>query len=345
LKSLGCIAAAVVVTALAWRAAAAPSEENKAQARALLVDGSRHLQNSEYAEALAKFEQAYELVPSPKIQYNFGICYVNLDRPADAYRAFESFVANAGDAPPANVAKAREYLAKLPRRVAVIQLEGDLTGAEVSVDGRSFGQTAKVLVDPGPHVLTVDRKGETPYLQRLTAAAGDRFRFDVKFAPPPAPPEPKHVATIEPTAPPRTGLPPPPRRDLPEPAPGRAWQRPAGYFAAGLAGALVVGGVGARLMANQKYEDFNDLRGMNGVKKCGRVLMDKGGPDCQKLLSSGDSWSRLALVGFVGAGAAAVASFVLFFTAPSGKPDVRPEVSLACAPDVGLRGAACQLRF
>jgi hypothetical protein len=342
-KSVRCIAVAVVAVALMARApaAAAPGDENKAQARALLVEGSRHLQQGNYAEALAKFEKAYELVPSPKIQYNFGLAYVGLDRPSDALRAFEAFLADACDAPAANLAKAREYVGRLSRRVAVLQLEGDLAGTEVSVDGRSFGQTARVLVDPGPHVVTVDRRGEAPFLQRLTASAGERLKIEVKRAPPPesAPP----VATTEtpPAKLPKVSAPPPETRAAPPERPSeRAWQRPAGYFAAGLAGALVVGGVGARLVANQKYQDFNDLTD-GSVNICGRAAPDKGGLDCQRLLSSGDDWSRLALVGFIGAGAAAVASVVLFFTAPSGKP----EVSLACAPDVGLRGAACQLRF
>jgi hypothetical protein len=187
--------------------------------------------------------------------------------------------------------------------------------------------------------VTVDRKGEAPFVQRVTAVAGERLKIDVRFAPP-APPPTQPVVTETPpaTKPPQVVA--PPRPETPAAPPERGWQRPAGYFAAGLAGALVVGGVGARLVANQKYRDFNDLTA-GGGKKCGRALADKGGADCQKLLSSGDDWSRLALVGFIGAGAAAVASVVLFFTAPTGQA----EVSLACAPDVGLRGAACQLRF
>jgi hypothetical protein len=346
-NSLGRIGVAVVVVAIALPARgpahAAPStEEAKAQARALLVAGSKHLQAGEYAEALARFEKAYELVPSPKIQYNFGLAYVGLDRPSDALRAFEVFIADAGDANAADIARAREYLGRLSKRVAVLQLEGDLGGTEVSVDGKSFGPTARVFVDPGLHLLTVERKGETPFLQRVTVAAGQREKIEVKFAP-----QVRVAESPPPVAPPREIPRPrevdPPARDRPPPPPPeRTWQKPTAYASAAMAGVLLAGGIGTQLVANGKYTEFNN-RKIPGttIEQCARMKDDKGGKECQELLAAGDRWSRLALIGFIGAGAAAVTSVILFVTAPSGSP----EVSLACGPDVGLRGARCQLRF
>src|SRR5207248_1678866 len=130
----------------------------------LLVEGSNLLNSGEYAEALDRFEKAYQLVQSPKIYYNYGLAYEGLDRPAEAMRSFESFLAEAGDAPATNVANARQHLSKLSRKVTVVQLEGDVAGAEVSVDGRAFKSASRILVDPGMHQITVEKSGRQPFL-------------------------------------------------------------------------------------------------------------------------------------------------------------------------------------
>src|SRR4051794_19833382 len=173
------------------------AQDKRVRVRALLLEGQKLVETGEYAEALGRFEKAYALVPSPKIQYNFGVAYNGLDRPADAMRAFQTFVAEAGDAAPANVAKARDYLAKLAKKVGTLELEGDTSGAEVSVDGRSYGTATKVVVDPGPHQVTVEKAGRSPFFNRLTVAAGDRVRIGVRFS------EPGPVIATQPP-PPRT---------------------------------------------------------------------------------------------------------------------------------------------
>src|SRR3954468_17390347 len=104
---------------------AAPKADEKAQARALLVEGGGLLQSGDYAEALSRFEKAYALVPSPKIQYNLGLAYLGLGRPADALQAFQTFVDGATDAAPANITAAKKYLAQLPKKIGVVELEGD----------------------------------------------------------------------------------------------------------------------------------------------------------------------------------------------------------------------------
>ena len=61
-------------------------------ARTKLLDGSDALKRGDFKDALARFKEAYELVPSPKIHYNFGLAYRGLGRPADAIDAFEKFL-------------------------------------------------------------------------------------------------------------------------------------------------------------------------------------------------------------------------------------------------------------
>jgi PEGA domain len=345
------VLAVFMVTAALPRPAFA--QDKRTQARALLVAGQKLYSAGEYAEALSRFERAYALVPSPRIQFNFGLAYMMLDRPSDAMRAFEAFIAGAGDASGADVAKAQANLGRLDKKVAVLELEGDTSGAEVAVDGRSYGSVTRVVLDPGPHQLTIDKPGRPPFLSKLKVAAAARVRIPVQFGepapvtvPPPASSRTPAVATA--TPPPLVGLPalvpnPPPEepRDTvpaaPTPAP---WQRTAGWVSSGIA--VVLGGatLAAGLMANKQYEDFNNL----GNHKCNLAIkQDFGGPECQQRLSTGDTYTKLALVAGIGAGVAAIVAVVFFVSAPSLPPHA--ETAMSCAPTLGIVGATCRMTF
>lgn len=102
---------------------AAASDANREAARRKLVVGVEAMKRGDYQAALARFEEAYALVPSPKIQYDFGMAYVGLGRPDDALAAFERFLVEAPDAPPDKREKAasvistlRAQIAEMPRR-------------------------------------------------------------------------------------------------------------------------------------------------------------------------------------------------------------------------------------
>jgi hypothetical protein len=337
-------------------------QDKRAKARALVAEAKKLIEAGEYGDALDRIEKAYALVPSPKIQYNFGVAYNGLDRPADAVRAFQKFLAEAGDAPPANVAKARDYLATLNKKVGTLELEGDMAGAEVSVDGRSFGAATKVLVDPGPHQVTVEKTGRPPFFNRLTVAAGDRVRIAVRFPEPTpviaAPPPPSR--TLPPSLPPSTtaqGPSPimaPPAMATPNPPPeepkdnqppaGTPWQYTAGWVSAGVAVVLLSGGLAGRLMANKKYADFNAYRDPPKVTACNKAISpDYGGSACRDLLSQGNTYSLLSWIGVIGGSAAAVAAVVFFVSAPS--PSHTETAALTCAPSLGVVGASCRLTF
>jgi len=92
------------------------TEANREAARAKLVEGVAALKRGDHRAALARFEEAYALVPSPKIHYDFGLAYVGLGRTDDARAAFERFLAEATDAPPDKRDKAASMIASLRAR-------------------------------------------------------------------------------------------------------------------------------------------------------------------------------------------------------------------------------------
>ena len=98
--------------------AAVASDATREAARAKLVDGVAALKRGDYRAALARFEEAYALVPSPKIHYDFGLAYMGLGRPADALAAFERFLAEAPDAPADKRANAASLVSTLRAEVA-----------------------------------------------------------------------------------------------------------------------------------------------------------------------------------------------------------------------------------
>jgi hypothetical protein len=362
------MAAVVFVAAVP---AVAEAQDKKGRARALVIEGQKLYEAGEYSEALGRFERAFATFNSPKIQFNFGLVYDKLDRPADAIRAFQAFIAEAGDAPAANVAKAREHLARLNKKVGVLELDGDVSGGDVSVDGRSYGSQTKLILDPGPHQLTVDKVGQNSFLARLTIVAGDRSRVTVRFSDPnPTVTPPTLTPSAQQRLPPggalppsggrlaldppigggsmgdRGGLvpnPPPPEEKDTLPPASTPWQITAGWVSTGIAAVLLGGGLAGRLMANKKYADFNAYRDPK-INMCNRAVQpDYGGAPCRERLSAGDTYAALSWIGVIGGGVAGVAAAVFFLSAPSAAP--RTETALTCAPTLGHAGASCRMTF
>ena len=101
------------------------TEANREAARAKLVEGVAALKRGDHQAALTRFEEAYALVPSPKIHYDFGLAYVGLGRTADALAAFERFLAEAPDAPPDTREKAASLIPTLRARLAEAAARND----------------------------------------------------------------------------------------------------------------------------------------------------------------------------------------------------------------------------
>jgi hypothetical protein len=162
---------------------AAPGEANRAAARAKLVEGVAALKRGEPGAALARFEEAYKLVPSPKIHYDFGLAYVGLGRQADAVAAFERFLAEAPDAPPDKRAKAASLAAMLRGQLAEAEAEAEARPAPIVVG--SGPQPAGPPVHPtSPSETTAllspgmldEQSDEGVIVPAATASQNDRLR-------------------------------------------------------------------------------------------------------------------------------------------------------------------------
>ena len=129
------------------------TEANREAARAKLVEGVAALKRGDHQAALTRFEEAYALVPSPKIHYDFGLAYVGLGRTADALAAFERFLAEAPDAPPDTREKAASLIPTLRARLAEAapRNDGQALGAApppAGAQGATSGQVPGAVSPP-----------------------------------------------------------------------------------------------------------------------------------------------------------------------------------------------------
>jgi hypothetical protein len=183
--------AAVLACGLILTPGAAHAEpaEPRARAKALLREGARYMEDRRYDKALETFQEAYALVPSPKIQFNLGIAYLSLARYTEALSAFEQFLKDAREAPASSHATARRHIADLRAKVATVEISGDRQTVDIAIDGRSRGSASvgqELTVDPGRHELHATAGGKSVHLH-FSIEAGQRQVVSLIFDPPPPP--------------------------------------------------------------------------------------------------------------------------------------------------------------
>ncbi len=144
------------------------------EARALFADGNKKIQEGNYVGALEQFRAAYAKFPSVKILLNIGTMLRQLGRDAEAYEAYETYLAS----PQADGKKKPEVeklLAELAGKVGRLHVvvKGRATG--LRVDGKLVklsGSEATLRLDPGPHALSAEREGDAPVTKNVVATAG-----------------------------------------------------------------------------------------------------------------------------------------------------------------------------
>jgi len=180
-KSLSCRAVALTVCALSVLFTASPvaiaadTAADKKRATAFLQEGAKLLDSKDYAAALAKFQEAYALVPSPKIQFNVGLAEEGLDRPAEATRAYQAYLQGATNDAASRRADAQSRMKALRSRVTFLQITTDVGGAMVTVDGAEVGRTPlaqPLVLNPGPHHVVVQATGGPPWTRAIRGEPG-----------------------------------------------------------------------------------------------------------------------------------------------------------------------------
>ncbi len=175
----------ILVVILAQASQSIGDPQVKAQAKALLGQGTKLYEQGDIAGALEKFEAAYASFPSPKLMFNIGQANRDLHRHLEALEAFGKFLAESPDASPEMIADARKSVNELQKKLGQIQIDCMTSGSEVSVDGKSVGRTplpGLIWATPGHHQIAAKHERVAPAVEEVDVKAGTVSNVTLRLA-------------------------------------------------------------------------------------------------------------------------------------------------------------------
>jgi len=287
-------------------------EQKKEEARAYFLEGVDLFDGKDYAQALEKFRQAFDLVPHWSSRFNIGMCHYYLGDHPHAIVELLAFLEEAETEAPAEMTQEARKIIDLIRgqHVATITVSGVGDQAEVTVDGEAPSATSgegEIFLTPGPHAIKVTQGAEVLLEDQITAKAGEskELRVYVKEK------QPEPVKPVTKSAGPRP-------------------LAAAGWAAVGLAGAsLVVCAVTGGLVIAKKNE-IGDLE-----KKYGDAPPDEQAAiraDAADLYDQGVTLGNVSTAFFVITAAAAAAGTALLVVDLKREKKTGAAVSLAASP-------------
>lgn len=199
------------------------ADAGEEEARKLFKDGVGFLNRGSFAEALDRFERAYDLWHNPKILLNIATTLRELGRLPDAANAYQQYLKDSG-ADPERVPEVQKALAEIDPKVSVLQVEVKTPGASLSVHGtalrresartlrlvRTLGDEADasstwtVRVVPGEHLISIAKEGFETHTEKVMLAAGEKRSLTIGLDPrgghASGEPEPEPSETPEPSS-------------------------------------------------------------------------------------------------------------------------------------------------
>ena len=152
-------------------------------AKEAFVSAGLLLNNSDYAGALAKYQQAYDLSKDPRLLFNMAICARSLK----AYARMQGFLIRyqheaGSDMPATEKRQVDAALNAIQDLVGTIRLAVNEAGANVTLDGKPVGTTPldqALIADLGTHALHIDKTGFEPFERELTVQGGNETTLEV----------------------------------------------------------------------------------------------------------------------------------------------------------------------
>jgi hypothetical protein len=190
---VACLSVLLASPALASRASKREIAESKQRAQTLMNEGVKLARRSDFANALTKFQAAYEAYASPNILINVGTSLRHLGRHAEAADAYEEYLSEPG----VDRRRRRELerlIKKIDKQVGWIEISVRVEDSDVRLDGRLVDlhrHEGAVRVDPGDHSVSVEADDLPTAIESFHIEEAERVTLDfrqVKPPPPPAPP-------------------------------------------------------------------------------------------------------------------------------------------------------------
>jgi tetratricopeptide (TPR) repeat protein len=160
-----------------------PSAARK-EAKRLRDLGAEAMSQGAFADAVAAFERANELYPSPNLRFNMGVALEGLGRLDEAVEAFEDFL-DASSAPADAHDYARTRVRELEPQIARLAVTVSPPNAQIRVDGRRvhLSRRRDVPVMPGERCVTAMLDGYAHESANITVALGAHARLELTLRP------------------------------------------------------------------------------------------------------------------------------------------------------------------
>ena len=325
-----------------------------ADADGLVRQGIELRRGGQDLEALALFQQAYELDASPKALAQIGLAEQALGRWTAAHRHLREALQKPRDSwIQKNRATIEGAVRVIEARVGRLSVSGSPSGAEVRVDGERVGQLPllePVLVPAGRVALEVSAPGYLSIVRASTVSVGGLTRENINLQ---ALSQAGEAKVADQKAIPNTAAP-PPSEDRPRshqesptavtpaeqvqstPHEGGTWRPVVTAGALGLAALALAGGIVEHVVWQKNVHSFENTAG------CDPRVSGRGGPACSGFYEAGDRAMLIAFTAYgLTAGLVAVAAIV-HFTSPS---DESRRTTVACAMAAPALGVGCTFRF
>ena len=163
---------------------------DKEQAVKLFMEGNALRLASKYQEALEKYNAAYKLLPSFKIEYNRALVLEAMGDQAAAYNAFRSFLKSGADKSPESMLQnARDKMAVLKQNIALLSVVSPVEGAAVKIKGTEEGKTPLpddwMMAVRAPQKLEVwvEAAGYRPFRKNLDLRPGHEVTVQAALLP------------------------------------------------------------------------------------------------------------------------------------------------------------------
>ncbi len=184
MKPLARLCGAVVVTGVCMTAATARADPaSEAELQYLL--GTELYKQRKFQEALQHFIASNRLVPNANVVFNIALTYGLLNRPADAFNWYETFL-RFPNVDEAARSRARAELAALAQRVAVIAVTTSPPEAELFVDRVDLGSLGssprKLAVAPGAHKVIARLSGHHDAEAEVVANLGATAALELSLS-------------------------------------------------------------------------------------------------------------------------------------------------------------------
>ena len=168
----------------------ADDESARLEARALVREGNRLLDQRDAAGALSLFNAAYAKFPSGKILVSIGSAEKELGHTAAAANAYARYLAS-GDDDAARVKEVKKLLAGLDRDLGRMAIAVTPADAEMQLADGSWVPIAALAewrAEPGETIVRARRAGYTTAETRATVVKGQVVPVPIALAAAPAPP-------------------------------------------------------------------------------------------------------------------------------------------------------------